>query len=90
MLETPDQFHSTESLRFLSFWAGGHDIIPHPLGFPNGIAKKQMGKEKQTLTSLEVLPFKEQMPEPLAPFTPLKFQGLQHYFWLLGAGLGLE
>lgn len=47
-------------------------------------------KEKQTLTSYEFLPFKEQMPQPLVPFTALKFQGLQHYFWLLGAGLGLE
>lgn len=49
-----------------------------------------MEKGKQTLTSSEFLPFKEQVPQPLAPFTPLKFQGLQHYFWLLGAGLGLE
>lgn len=48
-----------------------------------------MEKGKQTLTSSELLPFKEQVPQPLAPFTPLKFQGLQHY-WLLGAGLGLE
>lgn len=55
------------------------------------LPKSKWGRKNKPLLPWSFYPLKSKCHSLCyVPFTPLKFQGLQHYFWLLGAELGLE